>query len=45
MQNLNTLPSSAQQQLEALIQRSLGDIFPACALAVIKHGKCVLNTG
>ena len=33
---INTLPPSAQQQLEALVQRNLGDIFPACTLAVIK---------
>ena len=42
---MNYLPTSAQDRLEALIQRNLGTVFPACALAVIKNGETVLDAG
>lgn len=40
---VNRLPDAAQTTLDALIQRNLGRVFPACALAVYKQGELVLN--
>ncbi len=42
---MNTLSTSAQARLEALIQQNLGTVFPSCALAVIKDGETVLDAG
>ncbi len=40
----NGLSSPAQQHLETLIKTHLGETFPACVVAVIKHGETILET-
>lgn len=39
------LSSSGRERLETLVQHNLGDVFPACALTVIKNGETILDAG
>lgn len=40
-----SLSSSGRERLETLVQDNLGDVFPACALTVIKNGETILDAG
>lgn len=40
---MNHLPPSTQSHLDALMQQNLGTVFPACTVAVIKRGECLLD--
>lgn len=42
-QPINQLSPAAQAELERMVQASLGDVFPAAALAVVKNGDVLLN--
>jgi len=42
-QPINQLSPAAQAEIERIVQASLGDVFPAAALTVIKNGDVLLN--
>ncbi len=42
-QPINQLSPAAQAELERIVQASLGDVFPAAALTVVKNGDVLLN--
>jgi len=43
--NVNALPPELNDRLLAIIEGSIGDVFPAVAIAVIHEGKLVLDIG
>ena len=43
--NVNSLSPAIYQRLTQVINAVLGDVFPACAIAVIHEGSLVLDIG
>jgi len=42
---MSNLSNAGRDRLETLIQHNLRDVFPACALTIIKRGEIVLDAG